>query len=67
VVDTAPGPGIARPGWIDLTYVQDAIPDATTKEIRFPSYPTAGHAVTVRASAELLADVSQWYSSSVER
>jgi predicted nucleotidyltransferase len=34
----------------------------TTREIRFPSYATAGHTVTMRAPGELLTDVVQWYT-----
>jgi hypothetical protein len=34
-----------------------------TREIRFPYYASAGHTVTMRAPAELLADVMQWYAN----
>jgi hypothetical protein len=30
------------------------------RTIRFPYYEAAGHAVTIRQSAELLADVAAW-------
>ncbi|HJX66555.1 MAG TPA: hypothetical protein VJ860_21675, partial [Polyangia bacterium] len=30
---------------------------------RFPYYASAGHTVTMRAPAELLADVMQWYAN----
>ena len=63
VVDSNTRTGIARPGWIEVNFVHGVIPDPTSREIRFPFYATAGHTVTARASAELLADVMQWYPS----
>jgi hypothetical protein len=64
VIDSAPRTGIARPGWIKVTYLQGVVPAPTTREIRFPTYSNAGHMVSARDSANLLADVMQWYSSS---
>jgi hypothetical protein len=59
-LDSAPRAGVARPGWIAVSYVPGAIPDATTREIRFPFYAAAGHMVSIREPAHLLADVRQW-------
>jgi len=61
VHDTAPQVGIDRPGWLNLTYVDGAVPGATSATIRFPFYPSAGHIVTLRQPAELLADIEQWW------
>jgi len=61
VMDSSARTGITRPGWIEVNFVHGVIPDPTSREIRFPLYPTAGHTVTARAPTELLADVMQWY------
>jgi hypothetical protein len=63
VYDSAARTGIARAGWIELDYLPSVASNPTTREIRFPYYATAGHAVTMRAPGELLADVMQWYSN----
>jgi hypothetical protein len=49
VYDAISRTGVARAGWIRLDYL--------------PYYATAGHAVTMRASGELLTDVVQWYTN----
>jgi hypothetical protein len=65
VIDTAPRMGITRLGWITVTYQPGVIPAPATREIRLPSYSSAGHTVSIRDPANLLADVMQWYSSSL--
>ncbi|HEY5284540.1 MAG TPA: hypothetical protein VIM14_17245 [Polyangia bacterium] len=62
-IDAAARAGVARTGWIEVSYAQDIGVDPVVREIRFPYYENAGHAVPVRASAELLADVMEWYAS----
>ena len=64
VIDSAPRTGITRPGWIKVTYAPDVIPAPTTREIRLPTYGNAGHTVSIRDPANLLADVMQWYANS---
>ena len=61
--DSAPRAGIDRPGWILLDYRADTFPSPTAREIRFPHYANAGHGVTLRARAELFADLSAWSSN----
>lgn len=61
VHDTAPQMGVDRPGWLELTYVDGAVPGVNAATIRFPHYPTAGHIVTLREADELLADLAQWW------
>jgi hypothetical protein len=63
VHDTAPQPGVDRPGWIDLTYVPGAVEGVGDVEIRYPRYPTSGHIVTLKEPANLLADLAEWYAS----
>jgi hypothetical protein len=63
VYDATSRAGVARAGWIDLDYLPSVASNPTTREIRFPYYATAGHAVTMREPGELLADVMQWYSN----
>ncbi len=63
VHDTTPRTGIARAGWIDLTFLASVTAAPLTREVRFPYYASAGHTVTMRAPAELLADVMQWYAN----
>ena len=63
VYDAVARTGITRAGWIRLDYLPSVASNPTTREIRFPSYATAGHTVTMRAPGELLADVVQWYSN----
>jgi pimeloyl-ACP methyl ester carboxylesterase len=63
VYDAISRTGVARAGWIRLDYLPSVASNPTTREIRFPSYATAGHAVTMRASGELLTDVVQWYTN----
>ena len=63
VYDAASRAGITRAGWIRLDYLPSIVSNPTSREIRFPYYATAGHAVTMRAPGELLADVMQWYSN----
>jgi hypothetical protein len=61
VHDTAPQQGVDRPGWLNLTYVDGAVPGVDAATIRFPLYPSAGHIVTLREPGELLADIEQWW------
>jgi hypothetical protein len=63
LLDMTPRAGFDRAGWIELDYWPGLPGNPTTREIRFPYYPTAGHTATMRAPTELLADVMQWYSS----
>ncbi len=63
LLDMTPRTGFDRAGWIELDYWPGLPGNPTTREIRFPYYPTAGHTATMRAPVELLADVMQWYSS----
>jgi len=65
VLDSASRSGVDRPGWIEVNFVHGVIPEPTSREIRLPKYPTAGHTVTARAPDQLLADVMQWYSSTL--
>jgi hypothetical protein len=62
-LDSASRSGVDRPGWIKVNFVHGVIPEPTSREIRFPKYPTAGHTATARAPDQILADVMQWYSS----
>ena len=61
-LDVAPRDGVARPGWITVTYT-GAWPDTVagdTRTIRFPTYRDSGHMVTVSSPTELFADVQQF-------
>jgi hypothetical protein len=60
-VDMTPQTGFDRPGWIEVAYQAGLAPPLGTREIRFPSYTTGGHSVSMKAPAPLLADVTQWY------
>jgi hypothetical protein len=62
-VDVAARSGVARPGWIRL-HVHDggaagAAPAADV-EIRFPSYESSGHMVTLTQAAAFAADLEDW-------
>jgi hypothetical protein len=65
VYDSASRTGFERAGWIEIGYAQGVIPSPTTREIRFPFYASAGHSVSTRESDHLLADVMQWYASTL--
>jgi hypothetical protein len=64
IFDVAPRPGIDRPGWIRVTYLP-SVADPASREIRFPPYALAGHPVSIRQPAELIADVTQWYGATL--
>jgi hypothetical protein len=64
VHDTAARTGFTRAGWIKVNYLSSVISAPTDREIRFPLYQ-AGHTVTMRAPAELLADVTQWHANTL--
>jgi len=57
--------GAARPGEIRLVYRAGAVPGApsSARTIRFPRYPSSGHAVTLTEPAEMLDDVAVWLAS----
>ena len=63
IQDTAPRSGIPRAGWIELNYLPSVTAAPFTREVRFPYYAQAGHTVSMRAPADLLADVMQWYAN----
>jgi hypothetical protein len=54
-VDTAPRPGVARPGWFTVTF-----PAGTPIEVRFPPYDDSGHFVSVAEPQHLHDDVEAW-------
>ncbi len=63
VHDQEPRDGVARPGWIRLTYQSgafDDIPELTTREIRFPLYSESCHAVEMTEPQALFDDVQTW-------
>lgn len=64
--DTDARPGVARPGWIDITYAAGAIDGVTAAELRFPHYPEAGHAVMIRSAEALRADVVDHFAPVLE-
>jgi choice-of-anchor A domain-containing protein len=49
-----------RPGVMSLMY--DSYPNGHVENITMPTAYSAGHTIPMRAPAELLADVSTWYS-----
>jgi hypothetical protein len=53
--------GVDRPGWIEMVYQPGVAPGSSGREIRFPYYATAGHSVSMKEPAQLLADVMAWY------
>jgi hypothetical protein len=53
-------PAGSRPGGMSIKF--NDLYSSVEKTIRMPTY-ISGHTVTMRAPAELLADVMQWYSS----
>lgn len=67
--DGDPRTGIARPGWLRLSYRRasgrhapaNSPVGSITREIRMPYYPAAGHMVTLRESSALLHDIRDWY------
>ena len=62
VHDTAPRPGVERPGWIQLDYAFAVVApgDSGSREIRFPTYANSGHMVNLRQPEGLAADVAAW-------
>ncbi|MBL8945520.1 MAG: hypothetical protein JNK45_20320 [Myxococcales bacterium] len=64
--DTDARPGVARPGWIDITYAAGAIDGVTATELRFPHYPEAGHAVMIRSAEALRTDVMDHFATVLE-
>jgi hypothetical protein len=59
-IDTAPRPGVARPGWFSVNLPASDGAAATTVEVRFPPYVDSGHMVAVSQPADLAADVEAW-------
>jgi hypothetical protein len=51
VVDEAPRPGVARPGWIKL---------GPYPEVRYPLYARSGHAITKTEADHLADDLEAW-------
>jgi serine carboxypeptidase len=50
-----------EPEWLRIQYVPEFAGTDATRFVRFPFYEGAGHMVTARRSAELLADLIDWY------
>ncbi len=53
-------------GWPDIALGSPNFPTGssyspTSQEVRFPTYATAGHSVSMAMPTELLADVMSWY------
>ena len=44
-----------------MTYQPGVAPGSSGREIRFPYYANAGHSVSMKEPAQLLADVMAWY------
>ncbi len=61
-VDTAPRPGVARPGWFTVTFGEDG-GVAPPIEVRFPSYQESGHFVALAEPQALHDDVIAWIES----
>ena len=61
-IDSAPRPGVARPGWfrVDFPAQSDGGAVAKAVEVRFPPYDAAGHMVAATQPADLAADVQAW-------
>jgi hypothetical protein len=63
VYDTAIESGVARPGWIILTYrpgIYSEFPGLTTRTVRFPPYSKSCHSVPMTQPADILSDVTRW-------
>jgi len=59
--DTEPRDGVARPGWMRITYhPDDSELEPLVRELRFPYYDQSGHLVSADQPAALLADVATW-------
>jgi hypothetical protein len=56
-LDQTPRPGVARPGWISVDFVDGK---SGRRVIRMPTYDRAGHPVSASQPAELAADVAAW-------
>jgi hypothetical protein len=59
VVDSAPRPGVARPGWFTVAFAEDG-GFAPTIEVRFPPYDESGHFVALAEPQALHDDVAAW-------
>jgi Serine carboxypeptidase len=59
-IDSNPRPGIARPGWFDVTLQPTSNDPVVTIEVRFPLYDQAGHEVTVMQPMDFADDVRAW-------
>ena len=62
-VDSAPRPGIARPGWFTVHYAagaSDGRAPIAPQTVRFPVYATSGHHVSSAQPVELEEDVAAW-------
>ncbi len=59
-VDSAPRPGVDRPGWIQVTGPDGGGSPGLDVEIRFPPYDESGHEVAVTQGADLANDVATW-------
>jgi hypothetical protein len=58
VFDHEPRAGIARPGWIDVTYTAaEGTNEETVRTIRAPEYLDSGHLVTLSQSRDLQEDI----------
>jgi hypothetical protein len=58
-LDTAPRPGVARPGWFTVRFPQNGATGPAI-EVRFPPYVDSGHFVTVAEPQHLHDDVAAW-------
>ncbi|MBN1606724.1 MAG: hypothetical protein JW940_08825 [Polyangiaceae bacterium] len=65
-VDLATRDGVARSGWITVTYGQmPGVDSGETRVIRFPTYRDCGHMVSVSSPAELYEDVRTFIEGSL--
>lgn len=63
--DEAPRPGVERSGWIQLNFNQSSPIGEATREIRWPKYEHAGHAVSNNAGPELFEDVAAFLAETL--
>jgi hypothetical protein len=59
-VDSAPRPGVARPGWFNVDLPASPGQPPLTVEVRFPPYDGSGHEVSASQPDELASDVQAW-------